>query len=45
MSRRATDFAYYSHYCEVGFTFRMLGCHIISFTREGNTNDQLKIRD
>ncbi|KAI0062952.1 cyclopropane-fatty-acyl-phospholipid synthase [Artomyces pyxidatus] len=27
---------YYFRYCEVGFTTRLLGNHIITFTREGN---------
>ncbi|EJT98537.1 CFS1-like protein, partial [Dacryopinax primogenitus] len=27
---------YYFSYCEAGFSTRTLGCHIISFTREGN---------
>lgn len=28
----------FSDYCEVGFATRMLGDHIISFTREGNVS-------
>ncbi|KAF8516985.1 hypothetical protein JB92DRAFT_2907695, partial [Gautieria morchelliformis] len=28
---------YYYCYCEVGFTTRTLGDHIVTFTREGNT--------